>query len=161
MALFKLVDTLPKEKTKGYVYLQRASAKNALMYADVSETERVGVAANAIVQKDEIIEADEIATINDIAELREQLNELLIQVSMGAKMFPITLEKDKWSEVESRWIYEEEIANVNDPESVVIQCTENEREYSLIMACKVEEGKIQFIAGHQPINPISVLVIIK
>ena len=65
MALFKLVDSLPKEKTKGYVYLQRASAKNALMYADISENERVGVAANAIVQKDEIIEADEIATIND------------------------------------------------------------------------------------------------
>lgn len=161
MALFKLVDTLPKEKTKGYVYLQRASTKNALMYADVSETERVGVAANAIVQKDEIIEADEIATINDIAELREQLNDLLIQVSMGAKMFPITLEKDKWSEVESRWIYEEEIVGADNPESVVIQCTQNEREYSLILGCKVEKGKIQFIAGHQPINPISVLVIIK
>ena len=160
MALFKLVDTLPKEKTKGYVYLQRTSAKNALMYADVSKTERVGVAANAIVKNDEVVEADEIATINDIAELREQLNDLLIQVSMGAKMIPITLCLDKWKEKEGRWIYEDKL-DTDEPESVIIQCTRNQQEYSLILACKIENRKIQFFSRHKPINPIEVLVIIK
>lgn len=160
MALFKLVDTLPKEKIKGYVYLQRAAVKNALMYADVSDTERVGVAANAIVKNDEIIEADELVTISDIAELREQLNDLLIQVSMGAKMFPITLDLDKWIEKEERWVYEDNL-DIEEPESVIIQCTHNQQEYSLILACKIENKKIQFFSNHKPINPIKILIIVK
>ena len=160
MALFKIVDILPEEKKKGYVYLQRADEKNAIMYADISDTERINVAANAIVQGDNTIDAECLATIADIEELREQLNEILIQVSMGAKIFPMTLDVDKWIEDSVGYSYEADISAQN-PDSVIVQCTRGTEDYAYMSACKVTSNKIFFYSSILPKNSIELLIIIK
>lgn len=159
MALFKLTDILPKEKTKGYVYLQRANKNNALMYADLSSTERVNIAVNAIVKNNDIIEAEQIATIEDIDELREQFNSLLAQVSVGAKIISIELQPEKWEQEEFYWVFKEKI-ETKKPKSIIIQCIYNQKEYDSIFSCKIESKNIFFFSDYKPINIIKLLVIV-
>lgn len=154
MALFKIFDILPREKKKGNVYLERIDEDNALMYADVNDAERVGVAANALVKDSEAVPADEFITIHDLEDLKRDIFDSILKMNLGAQHDIITLEPHNWSSN----TYKHQLSHSRDS-APIVNCLSNTQEYSYITSAVVSNGYITFEAAQAPRQPIKLLII--